>query len=142
MKNLTKITLVATSLAAAIPFLSNAAPTEGPTSSSPAAMTAPATGQPGQHPLMHRRRALQRRIARKLNLSPDQISQIKSIRMSTRETLKGIRANTSLTPDQKKAQAREAIQSARTQMHGLLTPEQQAKLAEIKARIQERLGGF
>ena len=142
MKNLTKITLVAASLAAAIPFLSNAAPTEGATPSTPAVTTTPAAGQPAQHPMMHRRRMLQRRIARKLNLSPDQISQIKSIRMSARETLKGIRANTSLTPEQKKAQAREAIQSARTQMHGLLTPEQQAKLAEIKARIQERLGGF
>ena len=143
MKNLAKITLLAAGLASVFPFV-NAASTDAP---APApAPDATSNGAVANHPkrqgMMRHRRAIARHIAHKLNLNADQITQLKTIRSSTRTSLMSIRSNTNLTPDQKKSQAREVLKSSRTQMRALLTPEQQAKLDEMKNRAWERQGGF
>lgn len=140
MKNILRITLLATALSAAFPLVNAATPANVAPSMDPATTTLGAR-QPRVRGMPHRR-AVAHRIARKLDLNQSQIAQLKTIRGSMRTTLHSIRANTGLTPDQKKAQAREALQSSRAQMRALLTPEQQAKLEEMKARAWNRMGGF
>jgi len=134
MKTFTKITLLAAGFAAtvaALPVLAAADTTTG----NAASTAAPAGKHPGLRALLHRR-AIRQQVAKRLGLSADQISQLKSTRASTATAIKAIRADTSLTPDQKKAKARETIQAARTQMRGVLTADQQAKLGKIRTFLR------
>lgn len=136
MKTLVKITLLTAGLAvAALPVI-NAADTDA---------TAPApAGQPalaGRHPLLRalaRRKAVRQRIAQKLNLSADQKAQLKASRASTVAAVKAIRADTGLTPDQKKTKVRETVQAARASMRGVLTADQQAKMGKLRAFLRNR----
>lgn len=137
MNNFTKTILVAVGFAAAIPFVNAADATTAPATNG-TTTTAPAGHHAKTHAMMHRR-AMQRHLAKKLNLSTDQVAQFKSIRSNTRTTVSAIRANTSLTPEQKKAQVKDALKAARAQRLALLTPDQQAKLNQIKAHFRQRL---
>ena len=141
MKTIAKMTLLAAGLTAAMPFVNAATPTDAAPGSTPA-VNAPAGAHPRARAAMRHRRALARHIAHKLNLNEGQVAQLKSIRSSTRTTVQSIRVNTSLTPELKKTQIREALQAARTQMRSVLTPDQQAKLDEMKNHAWERQGGF
>lgn len=90
---------------------------------------------------MKRRAMLRAHAARKLDLSADQRAQIKANGVRTREQLKALRADTSLTREQKRDRAREVLQSARNQFRGVLTPEQQAKLDQARAKRQGKRPG-
>lgn len=144
MKNLIKISLVAAAVAATFPF-TVAAQTSGTAPAAAPAVAAPAAG--AHHPKMHRammkrRAALHHRIVRQLHLNATQKTQLKTIRQNTAASLKALRANTSLTPEQRKAQAHQLLAAAHTQMRGVLTPEQQTKLHRMKARVREQMGAF
>lgn len=145
MKTLLKLPLLAAGLfaAAASPFLHAAVTNATPATPAAPDATAAAPGIAAKHPRLHamllRRQAVRQRVAKKLGLSADQISQLKAERAKIATTVKGIRADASLTPEQKKAKVRETLQSARTAMRGVLTPEQQAKAKELRAKVGERL---
>jgi len=110
MKSLTKITLLAAGLAvAAIPFV-NAAKVDAK-----AAARADKKELAGKRPLLRAaadRQALKQRIAKRLDLSADQVAQLKTKRADVAASIKSIRSDTSLTPEQRRAKVREAIQSA------------------------------
>jgi Spy/CpxP family protein refolding chaperone len=124
MKTFLKLTVLSAVLLAAIGSSLNAA--TGPVASS-------ATGHARLHALV-RRHAAHHHVAKKLGLTSDQIAQLKATRASTATTIKGIRADQSLTADQKKAKVREALQGARKTMQGALTAEQRAKLQHFRAK--------
>jgi len=65
-----------------------------------------------------------------LGLTDDQKAKIQEIRKSTHDQLKALKADTSLSPEAKKAKAREIIQAQRSQILRVLTPEQQKKLEQ------------
>ena len=134
MKILTKITLLAAGFAVAASALPVLAAADASTGNATTTV-APAGKHPGLRALMHRR-AIRQQVAKRLGLSADQVSQLKATRASTATAIKAIRADTSLTPDQKKAKARETIQAARTQMKGVLTADQQAKLGKIRSFLR------
>ena len=73
---------------------------------------------------MEHRKAVRQRVAHKLGLSADQIAQFKAERAKVIESVKGIRADTALTPEQKRQKIRETVIAARTEARGALTPEQ------------------
>lgn len=135
MKIFTRITLLAAGLAvAALPAITAAA------DNTPAPGDKPALA--GKHPRLRalmQRKAVRQRIAQRLGLTADQITQLKATRANTVAALKAIRSDTSLTVDQKKAKARETLQSARAQMRGVLTPDQQAKMGKLRAFIRGRM---
>ena len=134
MKTLLKFTLLAAGLAAAFPILHAADP--APTT------PAPAADHPRLRALMQRRAAVRQRVAQRLGLSADQRAQLKAARVKTAAALKAVRADSGLTPEQKKTKVRETVQAARTEMRGVLTPEQQKQLNKIQAHLRARLGGF
>ncbi|MGB9587715.1 MAG: Spy/CpxP family protein refolding chaperone, partial [Armatimonadota bacterium] len=79
-----------------------------------------------------------------LDLTEDQKAKIQEIRKSTHEQLKALKADTSLTPEAKKTKAREIIEAQRSQILGVLTPEQQKKLeqnAKMKYSSPKKLAG-
>ena len=128
MKTLAKIILVAAGVAVAIP-VTNAANSVAATA---------------KHPRVRAllvRKAVRQHIAHRLSLSSDQIAQLKADRTKTIAAVKAIRADASLTADQKKAKAHEAIKAARTEMRGVLTADQQAKLEKIRAHLRARRHG-
>ena len=112
--------------------LSVAAFAADPAVSTPSATPAPAdpAASPGWAARTHARAAV---LAHQLDLTEAQQAQLKAVRQQTAATIKGIRANSSLTPDQQRAQIAAQRQSARDQFKALLTPDQQAKLATLEA---------
>jgi Spy/CpxP family protein refolding chaperone len=70
-------------------------------------------------------------IAKELNLTDDQKPKFQEIMKSSREKMKDLREDTSLTPEDKKAKAKEIQENTATQMKALLTPEQFTKWQEL-----------
>jgi Spy/CpxP family protein refolding chaperone len=105
--------------------------------------TAPADTTPGAkfprlRAMMIRRMAVAKRVAKKLGLSSDQIAQLKALRQQAAGNIKGLRTDSTLTKEQKKAKALAVLQNTRTQMRGVLTADQQARLDQMR----QRLGAF
>ncbi len=69
-----------------------------------------------------------RQVLTRLNLTEAQKAQIKPILQAAREKVKAVRADSSLTPDAKKAKMQAIRRDAKSQVAALLTPEQREKL--------------
>ena len=136
MNTFTKIPLLAVGLAlASLPFVSAADNNNSDPSNS-----IPTPAAAGRHPrlraLLLRRQMVVRQVARRLGLSQDQAAQLKSLRAQTKSTLKGIRSDSSLSVEQKKAKVRETLQNTRAQMKSTLTPDQQSQLKQMREHRQ------
>jgi Spy/CpxP family protein refolding chaperone len=80
------------------------------------------------------------KFAKKLNLTPEQQSDLKTMRENMRQQAQAIKNDTSLTADQKKAKFKELRQTTHEQMMAKLTPEQQAKFKEMHKEHRGRHG--
>jgi Spy/CpxP family protein refolding chaperone len=80
------------------------------------------------------------KMATELNLTEAQKTQLKGIHEQQRTKMQELRANTSLTKEQKMEQAKALRESTHSQMTTLLTPEQQTKFTEMKANRKARVG--
>jgi len=67
-------------------------------------------------------------IFQSLNLTPAQQEQVKGIREAAKAQVQQVKANTSLSPDQQKAQIRELRKGAHQQIMQVLTPAQKTAL--------------
>jgi Spy/CpxP family protein refolding chaperone len=129
MKTFTRFALLAAGLLAAAASVVLADDTK---------ITAPAAKHPRLHAAVADRHAVRQRLAKKLDLSADQISQLKAAREKTASAVKAIRADQNLSAEEKKAKVRDALKSARNEMHSVLTPDQQKKLHEVRSRFRLR----
>lgn len=77
-------------------------------------------------------------LTEKLNLTDEQRTKLKPILQDQSEQLKAVHDDTSLSPDQKSAKMKAIHASFRDQINGVLTPEQQAKLKEMKHEAGEK----
>jgi periplasmic protein CpxP/Spy len=77
----------------------------------------------------------------RLNLTPDQKSKIQPIMQSSRQQIQAVRADSSLTPEQKQAKVREIHQNAMSQVNAVLTPEQQQQLQQMRKGRGGKRGG-
>jgi Spy/CpxP family protein refolding chaperone len=75
----------------------------------------------------------------KLGLTVDQKAKMKSIHEGTRDQMKALRADQSLTPEQRHEKARSIREATRRQVLGVLTPPQQELM---KNRMERRGKGF
>jgi Spy/CpxP family protein refolding chaperone len=74
-----------------------------------------------------------------LNLTPAQKAQMRSIQKADKPQIKAIMTNTSLTAEQKRAEAMPIRKAERKQMLGILTPSQKATLkSEMQAMRRSR----
>lgn len=73
-----------------------------------------------------------------LNLTPDQVSQIKALHESMRTQAMAIRNDASLTPEMKRDRLMALRKSTHDQIMSVLTPEQQTKLAQLREEKKER----
>jgi Spy/CpxP family protein refolding chaperone len=73
-------------------------------------------------------------MTKDLNLTPDQVSKIQAIQANSRTQRQAIMADKSLTRDVKRTRLMDLAKSTRDQIMAVLTPEQQAKLQELRAQ--------
>jgi Spy/CpxP family protein refolding chaperone len=103
------------------------------------------TDAPADKPDRPERHGEMRENARKweqeLNLTADQQTRVDAIRKQTMETLKTLHSDASLSDDQKRTKARELRKSTDQDIMAILTPEQQAKAKELRAKHAHRGNG-
>jgi protein CpxP len=80
-------------------------------------------------------------FAKALNLTDDQKAKIREIQRSTWEQLKALKSDQSLTPEARKAKAREIIEAGNAKIREILTPEQQQKFDELMNKIKAKRQG-
>jgi len=100
--------------------------------------TAPA-GTPPPPPPEHRerRKEMGERLIKELGLTADQQTQWKALNDEERKAAEAVRADASLTPDQKREKMKGIRQDYQAKRQALLTPEQQKKFEEIRAKHPE-----
>jgi Spy/CpxP family protein refolding chaperone len=80
-------------------------------------------------------------MAKKLNLTQDQQTQLKPIFEKQHEQAKAIKNDSSLTADQKKEKFQSLRQGTMAQVNNILTPEQQQQWQQMKAKHQHGSNG-
>lgn len=79
-----------------------------------------------------RRDARQSKVAAKFGLTADQQGKLKELRASTRQQRQAVLTNSALSNEQKQAQLAEIRQSAKAQLATILTPDQLARLRQMR----------
>ena len=77
-------------------------------------------------------------MAKELGLTADQQTQMKALMVEEKKGADAIKADESLTPEQKKEKKKQLRQDFQTKRQALMTPEQQKKAEEMKGKFQER----
>jgi Spy/CpxP family protein refolding chaperone len=93
----------------------------------------------GEHRGMDPERRLER-LQRRLDLNASQTAQIREIFSEARAQMEALRSNTSLAPEDRRAQMMTLHQGEQSRIRAVLTPEQQAKYDAMQARMRERRG--
>ncbi len=78
------------------------------------------------------------RAAKELSLTADQEAKWKEIGQQERTALEAIRNDESIPKEEKRAKAMEAMKPFADQRRAILTPDQQAKFDELRAKMRER----
>lgn len=107
--------------------------TQAPQTSAPQGETAMSA-----HPEAHSPDAHLQMLTRELNLTDDQQAKLKPILADQAQQMKALHHDTSLSQDQRKAKIKAIHESFHEQINGVLTPEQQAKLKQMKQSGMEK----
>jgi len=78
------------------------------------------------------------RMAERLGLTADQQKQIEALHAAQHAELQALTANAGLTPEARHDQARAVMEKYRSQIHAVLTPEQQKQADEMRGRAAHR----
>ncbi len=74
------------------------------------------------------------KVMKELNLTEDQQAKIKSLNEDFRIKFNAVRDDSSLTKDSKRAKMKELSETKKNQFQAVLTPEQQAKMKELRGK--------
>jgi periplasmic protein CpxP/Spy len=123
--------LAGTIIAAGIPSFAQATESQ----------STPSTTQsqaPGKHWRHHHNRMAH--MAKKLNLTQDQQTQLKPIFQSQHQQVKTIKNDTSLTKEQKKEKFQALRQDTMAKVNNILTPQQQQEWQQMRAQHRHKGG--
>jgi protein CpxP len=93
---------------------------------------APAAQQ-GQRPHAHNPARAAHRLGRQLGLSQDQVAQIKPILASRQQQMETLRADSTLTEQDRRAKAHSIMQGSRSQIEALLSDSQKQQYEQMLA---------
>jgi periplasmic protein CpxP/Spy len=79
-------------------------------------------------------------LTKKLNLTPDQVTQVKAIDADTQKQMKALREDTSAAGQDKRAKMMDIRKASQDKIRGLLTADQQTKFDALQAEMRERRG--
>ncbi len=79
-------------------------------------------------------------LTKKLNLTPDQVTQIKAIDADTWSQMKALHENTSIAGADKRTQMSAIHKASQDKFLGVLTDEQKTKYAALQAEMKEHRG--
>ncbi len=96
-------------------------------------------GERGEAGRARLQKRLQERMTKELGLTADQEAKIKVLHEDEKKAAETIFANTALTRDQKRDQRMALRKSTESQVDAILTPEQQKKAAELRAKVGEKM---
>jgi protein CpxP len=91
----------------------------------------PAPAPAAKHHHAHNPQREVAKLSKKLNLSSDQTAKLEPILADRQQKIAALRADTSLSPDQRRQQFRNIHESTRTQLAGVLTPDQMQQLRNM-----------
>lgn len=78
------------------------------------------------------------RLARQLNLSKDQVAQIKPILADRAQQMQALRGDTSLAPADRRAKAQTIMQDSKTKIEAVLNDQQKQQFEQLLAERRER----
>jgi protein CpxP len=79
-------------------------------------------------------------LTKKLNLTPDQVTQVKTIDEDTWKQFKALREDTSVAGSDKRAKMMDIHKAAQDKIRALLTPDQQTKFDALQTQMREHRG--
>lgn len=80
-------------------------------------------------------------LTKQLGLTAEQQAKFDELMQKQRAELDALRADKALSPEDRRAKAKAITENYRAQRQALLTPEQQKKADELRARMQEHMRG-
>jgi Spy/CpxP family protein refolding chaperone len=78
-------------------------------------------------------------LTKRLNLTPDQVTQVKAIDEDTMKQAKAVQDDTSIAGPDKRAKMMDIHKTAQGKIRALLTPDQQTKYDALQAEMRERM---
>lgn len=101
--------------------------------------TAPATAAPQGGSETHGKRGdMTAMLTKRLNLTPDQQTQVKSINDDSRSQMMAVRNDTSMSQADKRAKMMDIRKSSNDKIRAILTDEQKTKFDAMQAKMKER----
>jgi periplasmic protein CpxP/Spy len=79
-------------------------------------------------------------LTKKLNLTPDQVTQVKAIDADTMKQSRALREDTSVADSDKRAKMMDIHKASQDKIRALLTPDQQTKFDALQAQMREHRG--
>jgi Spy/CpxP family protein refolding chaperone len=79
-------------------------------------------------------------LTKKLNLTPDQVTQVKAIDADTMTQMKALREDTSVAGPDKRAKMMDIHKASQDKIRALLTDDQKTKFDALQAQMKERGG--
>ncbi len=80
-------------------------------------------------------------MTKQLNLTPDQVTQIKTIQADGRSKMMALREDTSMSQDDKRSKMMSMRQDEQSKVRGVLTDDQKTKYDAMLKQMQEHRGG-
>jgi len=84
-------------------------------------------------------------LTKKLNLTPEQVTQVKAINDDSRKQMMALREDTSIAQADKRAKMVDIYKASQDKIRAILTDDQKAKYdalqAEVRDRMESRRGG-
>jgi protein CpxP len=79
-------------------------------------------------------------LTKKLNLTPDQVTQVKAIDADTMSQMKALREDTSVAGPDKRTKMMDIHKASQDKIRALLTDDQKTKFDALQAQMKERRG--
>ncbi len=77
-------------------------------------------------------------MTRALNLTPDQVTQVKAIQTTSHQQMEALRSDTTTAPADRHARMMSIRQTAQSNIRAVLTDDQKTKFDAMQAKMQER----
>ena len=78
-------------------------------------------------------------LTKKLNLTPDQVTQVKAIDADTMTQMKALRADTTVADSDKRTKMMDIHKASQGKIRALLTPDQQTKFDAMQTEMRDRM---